>query len=204
MSDGKTVRPTRAAASSTNRKSPKAVAAAPATVENVSEIISRKEFVMADVVNFEKIIPGMDKAATETVAQMKAGYEEFQGKFQSMMEKNMKSMADVTEFTKGNFEAVVESAKAATSGAEVLANHFVETSKTAVEEAQAAFKSMSAAKTPNELFQHHNDFAKAQFDRAVSNWSKVSETWMKVAGEVVQPLSNRMAVAAESVKKAVA
>ncbi len=204
MSDGKPARQRKAASNPSNRKQVQAVETVPAVVQQEAETHSRKEYVMADVVSFEKIIPGMEKATTETVAQMKAGYEEFQVKFQTMMEKHMKSMADVTEFTKGNFEAVVESAKAATTGAEVLANHFVETSKVAVEEAQAAFKSMAAAKTPNELFQHHNDFAKAQFDRAVSNWSKVSETWMKVAGEVVQPLSNRVAVAAESVKKAVA
>lgn len=159
---------------------------------------------MAEVVTLEKIIPGVEKATNDAVAQVKAGYEEFQTKFQTMMEKQMKSMAEVTEFTKGNVEAMIESAKAATSGAETLATHFVETSKTSMEEAQAAFKSMASAKTPNELIQHQNDFAKAQFDKAVANWSKVTETWMKVAGEVVQPISNRMALAAETVKKSVA
>lgn len=181
-----------------------AESAAVLTPVDPSETDKSKEIEMAEVVTFEKFIPGAEKAATDAVAQVKAGYEEFQVKMQSMMEKQMKSMADVTEFTKGNVEAMIESAKAATSGAEVLATQFVETSKAAVEEAQTAFKSFATAKTPNELIQQQNDFAKAQFDKVVANWSKATETWMKVAGEVVQPLSNRMALAAETVKKSVA
>ena len=175
----------------------------PETV-SLPETESPKEIVMAEVVTLEKIIPGMEKATTDAVAQAKVGYEQFQTKIQTMMEKQMKSMAEVTEFTKGNVEAMIESAKAATSGAETLATQFVETSKVAMEEAQTALKSMATARTPNELIQQQNDFAKAQFDKAVANWSKVTETWMKVAGEVVQPLSNRMALAAETVKKSVA
>jgi phasin family protein len=49
-----------------------------------------------------------------------------------------------------------------------------------------------------------NEFAKAQFDKAVANMSHFSETWMKLAGDVVQPISSRMAVAAETVKKSIA
>ena len=158
---------------------------------------------MAEVVTLEKIMPGMEKATADAVAQAKAGYEQFQTKFHSMMEKQMKSMAEVTEFTKGNVEAMIESAKAATSGAETLATQFVETSKVAMEEAQTAFKSMATAKTPNELIQQQNDFAKAQFDKAVANASHLTETWLKLAGEVVQPISSRVALASETVKKSI-
>ena len=208
MSEEKPVQPRRKATTSSSGKArkPATLVVQPASAsvaETVSPSVS-EEMVMAEVVTLEKIIPGVEKATADAVAQAKAGYEQFQTKFQSMMEKQMKSMAEVTDFTKGNVEAMIESAKAATSGAETLATQFVETSKVAMEEAQTAFKSMASAKTPNELIQQQNDFAKAQFDKAVANWSKVTETWMKVAGEVVQPLSNRMALAAETVKKSVA
>jgi phasin family protein len=142
---------------------------------------------------FEAIAPAMEKATAEMTAKVK-----------DMMEKNMKSMTEMTEFAKGNVEAMVESAKAAAAGAETLTAHFVETSKKSMEEAQAAFKTMTTAKTPNELMAAQNDFAKAQFDKAVANMSHFSETWMKLAGDVVQPISSRMAVAAETVKKSIA
>lgn len=142
---------------------------------------------------FEAIAPAVEKATAEMTAKVK-----------DLMEKNMKSMTEMTEFAKGNVEAMVESAKAAAAGAETLTAHFVETSKKTVEEAQAAFKTMTAAKTPNELMAAQNEFAKAQFDKAVANMSHFSETWMKLAGDVVQPISSRMAVAAETVKKSIA
>lgn len=149
----------------------------------------------------EAAAPAMEKAAVDAVAQAQAGIETMNEKVCDMMEKNMKSMTDLTEFTKGNVEAMIESAKAATTAAETMTLHFVESSKKSMEEAQAAIKSMTSAKTPNELMQFQTDFAKGQFDKAVANWSQMSETWMKLAGEVVQPLSNRMAIASESVKK---
>jgi phasin family protein len=142
---------------------------------------------------FEAIAPAMEKATAEMTAKVK-----------DLMEKNMKSMTEMTEFAKGNVEAMVESAKAAAAGAETLTTHFVETSKKSMEEAQAAFKTMTLAKTPNELMAAQNEFAKAQFDKAVANMSHFSETWMKLAGDVVQPISSRMAVAAETVKKSIA
>ncbi len=142
---------------------------------------------------FEAIAPAMEKATSEMTAAMK-----------DMMEKNMKSMTEMTEFAKGNVEAMVESAKAAAAGAETLTTHFVETSKKSMEEAQAALKTMTSAKTPNELLAAQNEFAKAQFDKAVATISHFSETWMKLAGDVVQPISSRMAVAAETVKKSIA
>lgn len=152
----------------------------------------------------EAVVPAMEKAAAEAVAKVQAGTEQMNVKMREMMEKSMTTMNEMTEFAKGNVEAMIESAKAAAAGAETLTTHFVETSKKSVEEAQAAFKTMTAAKTPNELIAAQNEFAKAQFDKAVANMSHFSETWMKLAGNVVQPLSNRMALATETVKKSMA
>ncbi|WP_420141105.1 phasin family protein [Sphingomonas sp.] len=50
------------------------------------------------------------------------------------------------------------------------------------------------------MFQLQSEFAKAQFDSAVAEASKVSEVVMKAAGEIVQPLSNRYALATEKFK----
>ncbi|WP_199553473.1 phasin family protein [Sandaracinobacteroides hominis] len=152
----------------------------------------------------ETVVPAMEKATTDAVAQAQAGFEQMNGKVREMMEKNMKSITEMNEFAKGNVEALIESAKAAAAGAETLTTHFVESSKASFEESQAAFKSMTALKSPAEVLAAQQQFAKTQFDKAVANWSHVTETWMKLAGEVVQPLSNRVALAQETVKKSMA
>jgi len=173
--------------------SPEHVAAAPSALPVPS--IAKETPMTTDIPTkpFETIAPAMEKVTADMTAKVK-----------DMMEKNMKSMTEMTEFAKGNVEAMVESAKAAAAGAETLTAHMVETSKKSMEEAQAAFKAMTSAKSPNEMMAAQNEFAKAQFDKAVANMSHFSEAWMKLAGDVVQPISSRMAVAAETMKKSIA
>ena len=55
---------------------------------------------------------------------------------------------------------------------------------------------------PTELFQLQSEFAKASFDSLVAETSRVSESLLKVAGDVAQPISNRYALAAEKIKSA--
>lgn len=179
-----------------------ALVAVPATQMKVPTV--NQETVETVMKPFETVVPAMEKATAEVVAQAQAAQEQMSEKMREMMEKSMKSMTEMSEFAKGNLEAMIESAKAAAAGAETITAHVVEASKAAMEEAQAAFKAMATAKSPNELMQAQNDYAKSQFDKAVSSWSHMSETWLKVAGDVVQPISSRMAVAAETVKKSVA
>lgn len=150
------------------------------------------------------VAPAMEKATHDAMAQAKVGYDALNIKMRETMETSMKSMTEVTEFAKGNVEALVASAKAAAAGAEMLAAKATETSKKSFDEASVAMKSMTAAKTPNEYMQMQNDFAKTQFDAAVASWSHMSETMLKLAGDVVQPLSSRMAIAAETMKSAIA
>jgi phasin family protein len=109
---------------------------------------------------------------------------------------------EMTEFTKGNFEAVVASAKTAAKGAETLGQEIAEYGKKSFETASATAKSMTMAKTPTELFQLQSEFAKSSFDSAVAEMSKLSEAWLKLAGDVIQPLSSRYALAAEKFKTA--
>ena len=61
---------------------------------------------------------------------------------------------------------------------------------------------MTTVKTPNELMQLQNDFAKTQFDAAITEMSKLSETLVKLAGEVFEPVQNRVAVATDKIKTA--
>ncbi|RYE57725.1 MAG: phasin family protein, partial [Rhizobiaceae bacterium] len=74
--------------------------------------------------------------------------------------------------------------------------------KKSFETASATMKSLAAVKTPTEMFQIQSDYAKSSFDSAVAEASKFSEAWLKLAGEVFQPISSRYALAAEKIKTA--
>jgi len=115
-------------------------------------------------------------------------------------EKSVKMTEDLTEFQKGNVEALVESSKLAAKAAESLGQEAADYARKSFENGTAAMKTFASAKSPSELFKLQSDFMKSSFDAAVAESSKVTEVWLKLAGDVAQPLSNRFAVAVEKVK----
>ena len=137
---------------------------------------------------------GMDKA--------QAMFGDMTARFKTAFEKSSKMSEELVDFTKGNVEAIVASARVAAKAGESFGQDAAEYSKKHFENATAAFKSFAAVKSPTELFQLQSDFAKSSFDSAVAEASRISESMLKVAGEIVQPLSNRYAVAAEKFKAA--
>ncbi|WP_231639430.1 phasin family protein [Sphingomonas profundi] len=134
--------------------------------------------------------------------KMKAVFGGLNDRAKTAMEKSAKLGEEMTELTKGNVEALVASGKVAAKGAETMAQEAAEYGKKSFESATAMFKSLASAKSPTELFQLQSEFAKSSFDSAVAEASKLSEAWVKLAGEMVQPISNRYAVAAEKLKAA--
>ena len=62
---------------------------------------------------------------------------------------------------------------------------------------------MTTVKTPNELMTLQNDFAKTQFDAAVAEMSKLSETMVKLMSEVFEPLQARATIATDKLKAAI-
>ncbi|PZU06354.1 MAG: hypothetical protein DI605_19510 [Sphingomonas sp.] len=137
--------------------------------------------------------------ATEKAAAMLG---EMNTRFKTAFEKSSKLGEELVEFTKGNVEAIVASARVAAKGGESLGQDAAEYGKKSFESAMATFKSFAAVKSPTELFQLQSDFAKSSFDSAVAEASKFSESVMKLAGDVAQPLSTRYALAAEKIKAA--
>lgn len=144
-------------------------------------------------------VPPKPKAAAEKVKMM---ITDFNDRAKTAFEKSVKAGEELTEFTKGNMEALATSAKTAAKGAETLGQEMAEYGKKSFETASATMKSLAAVKTPTEMFQIQSDYAKSAFDSAVAEASKFSEAWLKLAGDVFQPLSSRYAIAAEKFKSA--
>lgn len=194
----------------TTRAAPRSGAriTAPSEIDltTIPETIRKEMSMNAETVlkSLEAITPAVEKVTADALAQGKANLETVVEKGQEMMGTAVKSVSEMSEFAKGNVDAMMVSAKAATTGFETISNLVVEHSKKSFEETTAAMKSMAAAKSPAELFQLQNDFAKARFDHAVAMWSALSETMLKVAGDIAQPMSSRIAIAGEKVKTLVA
>ena len=156
------------------------IAAAPAPAKS-------KEFKMNDTI----------KDVTE---KGQAYFADITARAKTAAEKGTKAVEEMTEFSKGNVEALVESGKIAAKGLETLGQGYAEYTRKSFENTTAVFKSFAGVKSPTDFFKLHSEFVKGHFDSIVAETSKNTEALMKLAGEVAQPISNRVAIAAEKLK----
>ena len=131
------------------------------------------------------------KAAADMQTRMKAAYD-----------KGTEMTSEVTEFTKGNVEAMVESGKILAGGMQDMGRAAVEDTKTAFETMTADMKKFAAVKSPTELFKLQGEIARRNFDAMVGYSSKNAEKAVKLANDAFAPISSRVSVAAEKVSKA--
>jgi phasin family protein len=116
---------------------------------------------------------------------------------QEMARKSQKVAEELADLARANVEAVVEASRVAAEGARSIGQDMVASSRGGVEQAADVIRSLAEAKSPTEYLQLQSDFARASFDRAVAETSKLTESLVKLAGEAFQPLSNRATANAE-------
>ena len=151
---------------------------------------------------FENTVTQLNTQAEAAISNGKAAMEQVTAKSKEAVEASLKSMDELTEMTRANVDALMVSAKAATTGIEQLMAHLTEASKKSFEGTTAMMKTLATAKTPNDLMQLQSDFAKTQFDEAVAQYSKMTEMMVKLAGEVMEPVQNQVAIATDKLKSA--
>lgn len=143
-------------------------------------------------------------AAEDMQTRATAAFGDMNVRAKDAMAKGSKAIEELVEFSKGNVEALVASGRVAAKGAEEIAKYSAEYGRTSVEKANATAKQFAAVKSPTEFFQLQGDVAKQTLDALVAEGSKFTESYLKLLGEIAQPISNRVAVAAEKVKTTVA
>ena len=142
----------------------------------------------------------LKSAAEKVQAQATSLFGDVNDRAKTAMEKGSKMFEDMNEFSKGNVEAIVESSKIAAKGAEEIAKYTTDYVKTSVEKATATAKQFAAIKSPTELFALQSEHAKSAMDSMMAETAKFTENYLKLLGEIAQPISNRVAVAAEKMK----
>jgi len=145
----------------------------------------------------------MASTTESAMATGNATFEQVATKSREAIEHSMKSVDEMAHMARGNVEAMLASSRAATQGIEAIARDVADFSRKTFEETTAAARAMATVKTPNELMALQNDFAKTQFDAAVAQMSKLSETMVKLMGEVFEPMQARATVATDKMKSMV-
>lgn len=116
---------------------------------------------------------------------------------QELAKRSQKVAEELADLARANVEAVVEASRVAAEGSRSIAQDVVAKSRENVEQAADAIRSLAEAKSPTEYLQLQSEFARASFDRAVAETSKLTESLVKLAGEAFQPISNRASANAE-------
>ena len=116
---------------------------------------------------------------------------------QELTKRSQKVAEELADLARANVEAVVEAGRVAAEGARSIGQDAVSSGRDGFEQAADAIRSLAEAKSPTEYLQLQSELARASFDRAVAESSRLTESLVKLAGEAFQPLSNRASANAE-------
>jgi phasin family protein len=181
----------RSAKPRTAKPARKAAAAAKKTATRTSQTIQKGTVTMKNQAN-------------QAADRLQAVFGDVSERAQGAIERNTRFAEELTELGRGNVEAIVASTKIAAKGLETVGQEVAEFGRKSFEDASAALKSFVEVKSATDFFRLQTEFARTQFDGLVAETSKLSETMIKLAGEVAEPITTRYSVAAERVKNAVA
>ena len=138
------------------------------------------------------------KAGNDAAAQ---GYEKAFAFGQEHADAATKGYEQVAAFGKENVEAAVAAGAVATKGVEALNAEIMDFTKGFMAEQMAAFNKIMTVKSPNEMIELQNEFAKTSFNAVIARSTKIGEMTAKVANEAFAPVNARANAAMESFAK---
>ena len=122
--------------------------------------------------------------------------------FKDAVEKSLAQLNEFNTHSKKNLEAVIASVTASTKGVEALSAEAMAYSKKAVEDHVAAAKSLSAAKSVQEVIELQTTYAKSALDAYIAEVSKMSDIVSSSVKDAVKPLNERVTAAVERLQAA--
>lgn len=130
-------------------------------------------------------------AAIPGTAPLQSMFAEANERGQETARRSQKATEDLVAITRANVEALIDAGRIASEGSRSIAQDVVAKSRKSVEQTADVVRSLAEAKSPTEFIQLQTEFARASFDRAVAESSRLTESLVKLAGEAIQPISNR-------------
>ena len=122
--------------------------------------------------------------------------------FKDSVEKSLAALNVLNAHSKQNLEAVVASVTAATKGAEALGAQAIAYSKKSVEDHVAAAKSLTSAKSVQEVVELQTAWAKSALEGYLAEVNKASETVAASVKETLTPLNARVTATVEKFQAA--
>ena len=113
-----------------------------------------------------------------------------------------KSLSALGTHSKKNLEAVVASVTAATKGAEALGAQAMAFSKKSLEDQAAAARSLTSAKSVQEVVELQTAWAKSAMEAYIAQMNKASETVAASVKESFQPINERVTAFVERIQAA--
>jgi phasin family protein len=122
--------------------------------------------------------------------------------FKDNVEKSLAALADINVQSKRNLEAVVASVTAATKGAESLGAQALAFSKKSAEDHTAAIKTLSGAKSLQEVVEFQTTYAKGFMEAYLAEVTKWSDTVSGSVKESLRPINERVSAVVEQYQAA--
>lgn len=107
------------------------------------------------------------------------------------VKRSRKAAEELADMYRGNIDAFVEASRIAATGAQSIGQSMAAKSRDSIEQTADTVRSLAEAKSPTELLQLQSEYARSAFDRFVEDSSAMTESFVKLAGEAFQPISNR-------------
>ena len=142
------------------------------------------------------------KTTEDFTSKIQGAMHDAQGRAKTAFEKSQAAMGEANEFSKGNLEALVETGKVLASGMQTMGKSYVEEVKSAFTTMQGDVKELTSVKSPKDFLELQSKLARKYFDGVVAYNSKSAEAALKLANEAFQPISSRVSLAVEKVRKA--
>ncbi|QGN55213.1 phasin family protein [Novosphingobium sp. Gsoil 351] len=142
------------------------------------------------------------KTTEDFSSKIQDAVKDAQERAKTAFEKSQAALGDANEFSKGNLEALVETGKVLANGIQTMGKSYVAEVKSTFEAMQADAKELTSVKSPKEFVEIQSKLLRKYFDNAVAFNSKNAEATLKLANEAFQPISSRVSLAVEKVRKA--
>ena len=122
--------------------------------------------------------------------------------FKDGVEKTLSALNEANAVSKKNLEAVVASVTAATKGAEALGAQAMAFSKKSFEDQVTAAKSLSSAKSVQEVVELQTSCAKSALEAYMAEVTRMAETVSASVKDSMKPLNERMTSMVERLQAA--
>jgi len=133
----------------------------------------------------------------QAIAQAKEAFDHVAARSRDAMEQGLKTVNTITTMTRGNVDALIESSRIASGGLQTIAQDVADFSKQSLARTASAAQTLTQAKTTPDLMKLQSEFAQAQFNEAVNEFNKLSQTMFKTMTEIFEPLQRRAVKAAQ-------